>query len=92
MLGEIETAMLVGAFVGLVLGFSVASPKRGCALLSILPLAMIGYIAWWQSAHPENLTSTSGLDFVFGPMWPSVGALVGFGLGRLVNPWRKSSP
>jgi len=36
---------------------------------------------WWQGEHPEDLRSTSGLDFVFAPLWPSLGAVMGYFAG-----------
>lgn len=45
---------------------------------------MVAYISWWQSQHPESLRSTSALDFLFGPLWPSLGAIAGFYAGKLL--------
>jgi hypothetical protein len=42
---------------------------------------MIAYVYAWQSAHPESLRSTSGLDFLFVPLWASLGAMGGYVIG-----------
>ncbi|HEX8626242.1 MAG TPA: hypothetical protein VF782_14370 [Allosphingosinicella sp.] len=42
---------------------------------------MIVYVAWWQGENPDKLRSTSGLDFIFGALWPSLGALAGLFAG-----------
>jgi hypothetical protein len=81
----IEGSFFIGAVAGIVIGFFISRPKLGCAVLLIIPTAMIFFIGWWQGQHPENLRSTSGLDFMFGPLWPSVGALAGSCLGRLLK-------
>ncbi|MCI1141977.1 hypothetical protein MOP88_06120 [Sphingomonas sp. WKB10] len=46
---------------------------------------MIAYVYAWQSAHPDSLRSTSGLDFVFGPLWPSLGAMGGYVVGTAIR-------
>jgi uncharacterized membrane protein YfcA len=71
----IEGAIAIGAIVGLLVGIFLPSPKVGCFVLLIVPIAMIFFVNWWQGQHPENLRSTSGLDFIFGPLWPSLGAI-----------------
>jgi hypothetical protein len=78
----IEGPFFIGAVVGLLIGFLISRPKLGCAVLLIVPAAMIFFISWWQGEHPENLRSTSALDFMFGPLWPSLGALGGNFFGR----------
>lgn len=77
----IEGLLIAGAIFGLALGLMIAQPKVGCTGLLIVPVAMIGYLALWQSLHPENIRSTSALDFLFGPLWPSLGAIVGYPVG-----------
>jgi hypothetical protein len=80
-------AMLLGAgFVaGLLLGVAFAEPAYGCAFLLTVSVAMFGYIWWWQSQNPDELRSTSSLDFLFGPLWPSLGAVGGFLAGVLLR-------
>jgi len=46
---------------------------------------MIASAQAWQSAHPESLRSTSGLDFVFGPLWPSPEAMGGYPGGKAIR-------
>jgi len=84
MLG-IEALLIIGFVVGLFVGLTMPSHKAGCFALLPVPIIMIAYISQWQSQHPENLRSTSGLDFIFGPLWPSAGAIAGFYLGRLAR-------
>ena len=81
----IEGSLAIGAAIGALIGVAVARQKIGCLTLLAVPVAMVFYIGWWQGQHPENLRSTSGLDFVFGPLWPSLGAVCGFYGGRLLR-------
>jgi hypothetical protein len=81
----IEMLLIAGAVTGSVIGLLAPGPKLGCAALWIVPLAMIAYVYVWQRAHPESLRSTSGLDFFFGPLWPSLGAMFGFVVGTAVR-------
>jgi len=77
----IEGWLAIGAAAGLLIGILLPRLKVGCFVLLVVPVAMIFYINWWHGQHPENLRSTSGLDFVFGPLWPSLGALPGYFVG-----------
>jgi hypothetical protein len=77
----IEGSFAIGAAAGLLVGMILPRPKVGCVVLLAVPVAMIFFISWWQGQHPENLRSTSGLDFVFGPLWPSLGAVAGYFAG-----------
>ena len=77
----IEGSMAIGLGVGLLVGALLPRPKVGCTALLVVPVAMIFFIGWWQGQHPENLRSTSGLDFMFGPLWPSLGAVIGYFVG-----------
>lgn len=74
----IEGMLISGAFIGLLIGLFSPSGRAGCITLWIVPVGMIAYIAVWQWQHPEKLRSTSALDFMFGPLWPSLGAVVGY--------------
>ena len=89
----IEMMLLAGAAAGLLIGVIFRNPRLGCGMLWIVPIAMIAYVYAWQSAHPENIRSTSGLDFIFGPLWPSLGAAAGWVVGTIVrhNLWRDGS-
>lgn len=77
----ITQLLVCGFVVGLLIGIVLPHPKVGCVGLLAVPIAMFAYIWWWQGEHPENLRSTSALDFVFGPLWPSLGAIAGYILG-----------
>ena len=81
----VEGSMAVGAIVGLLLGIFAARPKIGCVLLFVVPVAMIFFAGWWQAEHPDKLRSTSGLEFIFGPLWPSIGAIGGYAIGQLIR-------
>lgn len=78
----IEGSLAIGAAVGLLVGIFVHRPKLGCFVLLVVPVAMIFFVSWWQGEHPENLRSTSALDFLFGPLWPSLGAVCGYYAGK----------
>jgi hypothetical protein len=73
----IEALLVYGFIVGFAVGFAVADRKLGCVVLLAVPVAMIAYVSWWQGQNPDKIRSTSGLDFVFGPLWPSLGAIGG---------------
>ena len=77
----IEMLIFCGAFLGVVVGFVVPNPRFGCVILLAVPAVMVVYTGVWQATHPEQLRSTSALDYIFGPLWPSLGALGGFLLG-----------
>lgn len=79
---SIEGSFAIGSLLGLFVGLLFAKPKLGCSVLAVVPVTMIVFISWWQGQHPENLRSTSALDFFFGPLWISLGALGGNYLGR----------
>jgi hypothetical protein len=82
---SIEAMLIAGTIVGLLIGMITVRGKAGCTALLIIPVGMVICIAIWQSSHPENLRSTSALDFIFGPLWPSLGGLAGLALGRLIR-------
>lgn len=77
----IEGSLGIGAAFGLLAGMLLPRPKVGCVDLLAVPIAMIAFVSWWQGQHPENLRSTSALDFMFGPLWPSLGAIGGYYIG-----------
>jgi len=84
---SIWSLVIAGCVFGFLVGISDAKRQVGCLILAAVPIGMIAYIGWWQAEHPENLRSTSGLDFVFGPLWPSLGALGGFFAGKLFRSY-----
>jgi hypothetical protein len=77
----IEAMLIAGFVVGLLIGLFSPNGRVGCTVLWTVPIAMIAYIALWQWQHPENLRSTSALEFIFGPLWPSLGAIGGYVAG-----------
>jgi hypothetical protein len=84
-----EALIIIGTAIGLIIGLVAPGKQTGCLALLTIPVGMFVYIWIWQAQHPENLRSTSALDFIFGPLWPSMGAVAGYALGRLLRP-RKS--
>ena len=78
--------MLIGGFVaGLLVALAVARSGVGCALLLVVPIAMIVLVLDDQNMHPESQSSTSALAFIFAPLWPSLGAIGGFIAGKLAR-------
>lgn len=78
--------MVIGGFVaGLLAALAVARTGMGCALLLLVPVAMIALVLVDQNLHPEDQNSTSALAFIFAPFWPSIGAIGGFLLGKLAR-------
>lgn len=76
-------AMLVGGLVmGLLIGAVVGSAKTGCAILLLIPTGAVLYVAVQQALEPDTITSTSALDFLFAPAWPSFAGIVGFAIAR----------
>lgn len=80
--------LIAGGLAGLLIGRLAGSEKAGCGLLCIIPLSMVIYVAISQALRPESLGSTSALEYFFDPLWPSVGAILGFGLGLAMRPHR----
>ena len=87
---SVETLLIVGFFAGVVGGLLLGSKRIGCWTMGIVPIAAIGYVSWWQGQHPENIRSTSGLDFLFVPIPPTIAALVGYACVWLVRDWHAS--
>lgn len=81
----IQGLLIAGAIVGLLAGVLIHKARLGCASLWVVPVAMIVVVIIDQRLHPENVRSTSALDFVFAPLWPSLGALAGYAAGRLIR-------
>jgi len=79
--------IILGGIAGLIVGAASPNEKFGCILLLGIPAVAIAYVAWWQAMHPESLRSTSGLEYIFAPLWPSSGALAGFFFSR----WLRST-
>ena len=74
--------VIVGAIVGFGAAVVFTNARPGCVSLLIIPIAMYFYVDWWVNNNPDLWTSTIALEYFFGPLWPSLGAAVGFLLGR----------
>jgi hypothetical protein len=85
MLNTIEGSFAIGAGIGIVIGLTVGQTRIGCMILLVVPVLMFGYVYHWQNQHLESLRSTSALDFIFGPLWPSSGAFSGYVLGKVIK-------
>jgi hypothetical protein len=81
----IGTLILFGGIAGLLVGLFIPSQRLGCVILLAVPVAMFIHVSRWQDANPEALRSTSGLEFLFGPLWPSLGAIAGFVAGTILH-------
>lgn len=77
--------LFFGFIAGMFVATGVARPAVGCLILAAVPIVTIAYIYWWQGENPDKLRSTSGLDFVFGALWPSLGAIVGLLVGKALQ-------
>ena len=80
---------VIGLLVGVVLGVLLGSKNFiGCVPLALVPVATLAYVDWWLGRDPEGPTSMSGLLYLFVPIYPTAGALVGYGLIWLIRDWR----
>jgi hypothetical protein len=79
----IGSGALAGACFALIFG----TRPIGWISLILVPIAAIFYVYAWQHNHPENLRSTSALDYVFITPVPLVGALIAYGAVFFVNLW-----
>jgi|TARA_R110001592_G_scaffold216276_1_gene469880 hypothetical protein len=81
----IEGAILLAAAFGFIVAILISNAKLGCASLALVPIAMIFLLTRWQDQNPDAIRSTSGLDFLFVPFWPIIGALCGFTVGLILR-------
>ena len=87
----IAQLIIAGAAVGFAIALVMRRGRQGCALLLLVPLSMIAFVILDQSVlHPENVRSTSALELIFGPLWPTLGAVGGFAMGLVVRVARES--
>lgn len=77
----------IGAAAGA--GFALIFGTRPVGWLSLMlvPLCTIFWVYYWQNTHPENLRSTSALDYVFITPVPLVGALMAYGMIFFIRLW-----
>ena len=83
-----EALMLVGFAAGLMLGLALGAKRFGCLSLFLIPVGSVAYVSWWLGQNPELLRSTSGLEYLFVPLPPLIGALAGYGLVAFAREWR----
>ncbi len=82
----IELLLTVGILIGLTAGYFISDQQKGCLALLIVPAGMIGYVFWWQMQNNTH----DALSFLFGPLWPSLGAAAGYFIGRFLRSWKSS--
>ena len=82
---SVPALLAIGGMAGLVMGALFGLRRGGALTLLLVPVGMIVYIANWQDKHPEALRSTSGLDYIFGPIPPTASALVAYGIACLIK-------
>ena len=80
----IETAMLIGSIVGVLAGL-IPRRKTGCAALLIIPFVMVVYTVIELNDPSRTPDAQDALYLVFNPAWPSLGAIIGFSLVRLIR-------
>jgi hypothetical protein len=82
----IEGLIAAGAVAG-VLASLFPSTKGGCAVLLLIPLAMLVHVHLDLADPSRRPDALDALLYVFGPLWPSLGALGGFLTGRTARAW-----
>lgn len=78
---------IAGVAAGAALALMFGTRPIGWISLLIVPISAFAYVDWWQAQHPENLRSTSGLDYLFIPPIPMAGAFVSYAVIFLVRAW-----
>ncbi|MFN3820024.1 hypothetical protein [Blastomonas sp.] len=84
---NVTALMIYGALAGTVFGLIFGTRPIGWLSLLLVPLGAIFYINWWQAQHPENLRSTSALDYIFITPIPLASALVMYGAIFFTRMW-----
>ena len=90
-MGSIEAFIFAGFVAGLAIGWLAPTSKPGCFVVLGVPILALCYVTWRSTGHPEIRAeqSTWALVYFFGPLWPSIGALVGFYLVRAMREWSR---
>ena len=81
------TLISAGAIAGAFLAAIFGTRPVGCASLLIVPVSAFFFVRWWQNSHPELLRSTSGMDYLFVPPIPTIGAFVTYGAIYFFRDW-----
>ena len=79
--------ILAGAIAGAILAAIFGTRPVGWASLLIVPVSAFLFVYWCQNQHPGLLRSTSGLDYVFVPPIPTIGAIVTYGAIYFFRDW-----
>jgi len=82
LLVTVEGSFVAGGAAGFVIGTLLPRFRFGCPTLLVIPVARYFFVGWWQDQNPDLLRSTSGLQFIFGPIWPGMGAIAGYPVGK----------
>ena len=77
----IEGSFTLEAVVGLLLGILLPRPKTRCLAWPAVPLAAVFSFVGSKSEHPDKLRFTSALNFMFEPIWSSLGDVAGNSTG-----------
>ncbi|KRA79714.1 hypothetical protein ASD76_16960 [Altererythrobacter sp. Root672] len=84
---SIGVLLVLGLLTGGAIGLLAGSTRFGFGILTLVPIGAVTYVNWWQNQHPESIRSTSGLEFIFVPIPPSIAALIGYGMIWLIRDW-----
>ena len=75
-------AIVASGAVNSALIYFVQNDKFAFGLLFTIPLIIVGLI-YIELADPNRQgDAQDGILYIFGPLWPTPGALIGFALGR----------
>ena len=84
MIVEIEAWIALGAVAG-VLASLLPNYKFGCAVLCAIPVAMLILLSIELASRPPD--ALDALLYIFAPLYPSIGAVPGFFLGKAARKY-----
>ncbi|MXP44192.1 hypothetical protein [Allopontixanthobacter sediminis] len=84
----IEAALVIGGILGFLAGL-IPRAKAGCATLFVIPIVMLIYTVIELNDPSRRPDALDALYYIFNPLWPTLGALVGFGLARVISGFVK---
>jgi hypothetical protein len=87
--------MEIGGWIGAgvpigILASLFPNRKTGCAVLWVVPIAMLVYVYIGLADLSRGPDALDALVYIFGPLYPSIGALAGFIAGRIARAWAMS--